>query len=82
VSLYDPEASQASPKSNGARHVDSRPTRRAYRRAPSQIATFEDGERTGTTTEPFETTFMLSRPTGGRWLTMGTLPYGERTLGA
>jgi hypothetical protein len=45
-----------------------------------EIATYRDGERTGATTEPFRTTFMLSRPTGGRWLTMGTLPYGERTL--
>jgi hypothetical protein len=45
-----------------------------------EIVTYADGERTGTTTEPFATTFMLSRPTGERWLTMGTLPYGERML--
>jgi hypothetical protein len=36
---------------------------------------------TGRTTEDFETNFMLSRPTGGRWLTMGELPYGVRTVG-
>jgi hypothetical protein len=45
-----------------------------------EVVTYEDGERTGSTAESFETTFMLSRPTGGRWLTMGTLPFGERTL--
>jgi hypothetical protein len=45
-----------------------------------EVVTYEDGERTGSTAEPFATTFMLSRPTGGRWLTMGTLPFGERTL--
>ncbi len=49
-------------------------------RGTVEIVTFEDGERTGTRTEPLETTYMLSRPTGGRWLTMGTLPFGERTL--
>ncbi|HEY7667984.1 MAG TPA: hypothetical protein VIE12_07640 [Actinomycetota bacterium] len=49
-------------------------------RGTVEVVTYEDGEATGNTTEPFETTFMLSRPTGGRWLTMGTLPYGERTL--
>jgi hypothetical protein len=49
-------------------------------RGTVEVGTYEDGEEVGTTTEPFRTTFMLSRPTGGRWLTMGTLPYGERTL--
>jgi hypothetical protein len=49
-------------------------------RGTVEVRTYEDGEEVGTRTEPFRTTFMLSRPTGGRWLTMGTLPYGERTL--
>jgi hypothetical protein len=49
-------------------------------RGSVEIVTFEDGERTSTSTEPLEMTFMLSRPTGSRWLTMGTLPFGERTL--
>jgi hypothetical protein len=49
-------------------------------RGTVEIVTFEDGERVSTGTERLKMTFMLSRPTGGRWLTMGTLPFGERTL--
>jgi hypothetical protein len=49
-------------------------------RGTVEAVTVEDGQETAFTSESFEATFMLSRPTGGRWLTMGTLPYGERTL--
>ncbi len=50
-------------------------------RGTVEVVTYEGGEETDRSTEPFATTFMLSRPTAARWLTMGTLPYGVRTTG-
>jgi hypothetical protein len=33
-----------------------------------------DGNESGRTTSAFALTFVLSQPTGGRWLIVGTLP--------
>ena len=51
-------------------------------RGTVEVVVYESDREIDRVTEPFETTFMVSRPTGERWLTMGTLPYGERTLTA
>jgi hypothetical protein len=48
-------------------------------RGTVETVTYEGREETDRSNEPFATTFMLSRPTAARWLTMGTLPYGVRT---